>query len=253
MATRAIEIQNKIREGVLNGDFPGGMRMNEVDLATSLGVSRTPVRNALSTLGAEGLLDYTPNSGYVVRSYSSKDIADIYEVRAVLDGLAAKTLAEQGLSDARRGACCTRSSPTAQTSLRSGAGRTTFAGAGSRSTRNSTPTSSMRPTTSICGPCIRKAKDIPLVTELRFRWFDGSDMNQSQSEHSEIFDAIVNKQVDPGRRACARTHLSLRAVASSSTGACSRRSSGPQPTQCCLTSEGSLCAPVKPASAAASR
>ena len=50
MATRAIQIQNKIREGVLNGDFPGGMRMNEVDLATSLGVSRTPVRNALSTL-----------------------------------------------------------------------------------------------------------------------------------------------------------------------------------------------------------
>ena len=41
----------------------------------------------------------------------------------------------------------------------------------------------------------RKAKDIPLVTELRFRWFDGSDMNQSQGEHSEIFDAIVNKQV----------------------------------------------------------
>jgi GntR family transcriptional regulator of vanillate catabolism len=103
MATRAIEIQNKIREGVLSGDFPGGMRMNEVDLATSLGVSRTPVRNALSTLGAEGLLDYTPNSGYVVRSYSSKDIADIYAVRAVLDGLAAQTLSEQGLSDTSRG------------------------------------------------------------------------------------------------------------------------------------------------------
>ena len=194
MATRAIEIQNKIREGVLNGDFPGGMRMNEVELATSLGVSRTPVRNALSTLGAEGLLDYTPNSGYVVRSYSSKDIADIYEVRSVLDGLAAKTLAEHGLSDTRRGAL--------HKIITDGANLVALG----------------RWSDEICGRWIeineqfhatvvdatenqhlramyRKAKDIPLVTELRFRWFDGSDMSQSQSEHSEIFDAIVNKQV----------------------------------------------------------
>jgi GntR family transcriptional regulator of vanillate catabolism len=194
MATRAIEIQTKIREGVLNGDFPGGMRMNEVDLATSLGVSRTPVRNALSTLGAEGLLDYTPNSGYVVRSYSSKDIADIYEVRAALDGLAAKTLAEQGLSDSRRGLL--------HKIITDGANLVALG----------------RWSDEICGRWIeineefhatvvdatdnlhlramyRKAKDIPLVNELRFRWFDGTDMNQSQDEHSEIFDAIVNKQV----------------------------------------------------------
>lgn len=194
MATRAIQIQTKIREGVLNGDYPGGMRMNEVELATSLGVSRTPVRNALSTLGAEGLLDYTPNSGYVVRSYSAKDIADIYEVRAVLDGLAAKTLAEQGMSDARRGGM--------HKIITDGAGLVALG----------------RWSDDICGRWIeineqfhsilidatdnehlramyRKAKDIPLVTELRFRWFDGGDMNQSQSEHSEIFDAIVNGQV----------------------------------------------------------
>jgi GntR family transcriptional regulator of vanillate catabolism len=194
MATRAIEIQNKIREGVLNGDYPGGMRMNEVDLATSLGVSRTPVRNALSTLGAEGLLDYTPNSGYVVRSYSSKDIADIYEVRAVLDGLAAKTLAEQGFSDVRRGAW--------HKIITDG---DNLVGLGRWSDQicsrwievnedfhamlvDATDNLHLR-------AMYRKAKDIPLVTELRFRWFDGSDMARSQGEHSEIFDAIVNKQV----------------------------------------------------------
>ena len=65
--------------------YAGGMRMNEIDLATSLGVSRTPIRGALSTLAAEGLLDYTPNSGYAVRSYSSKDIAATYEVRIALE------------------------------------------------------------------------------------------------------------------------------------------------------------------------
>jgi len=194
MATRAIQIQNKIREGVLNGDFPGGMRMNEVDLATSLGVSRTPVRNALSTLGAEGLLDYTPNSGYVVRSYSSKDIADIYEVKAALEGLAAKTLAEQGLSDSRRG--------TMHKIITDGAnlvalgrwsdeifGRWIEINEEFHATLvDATDNAHLR-------AMYRKAKDIPLVNELRFRWFDGADMKQSQTEHSEIFDAIVNRQV----------------------------------------------------------
>lgn len=194
MATRAIEIQNKIREGVLNGDFPGGMRMNEVDLANSLGVSRTPIRNALSTLGAEGLLDYTPNSGYVVRSYSSKDIADIYEVRAVLEGLAAKTLAEQGIADSQRGLM--------HKIITDGAALVSLGRwSDDICTRwieindqfhatlvDATDNSHLR-------AMYRKAKDIPLVNELRFRWFDGGDMTQSQSEHSEIFDAIVNRQV----------------------------------------------------------
>lgn len=193
MATRAIEIQTKIREGVLNGDFPGGMRMNEVDLATSLGVSRTPVRNALSTLGAEGLLDYTPNSGYVVRSYSSKDIADIYEVRAALDGLAAKTLAEQGLSDTRRGQMHKIITDGANLV---GLGRWSDEICGRWIEINEAFHDSLIDTTDNqhLRSMYRKARDIPLVTELRFRWFDGSDMSQSQSEHSEIFDAVVNKQ-----------------------------------------------------------
>lgn len=194
MATRAIEIQNKIREGVLNGDFPGGMRMNEVDLANSLGVSRTPVRNALSTLGAEGLLDYTPNSGYVVRSYSAKDIADIYEVKAALEGLAARTLAEQGLSDSRRGAMhkiITDGASLVALGRWSDEVCSRWIGINEdfhATLVDATDNAHLR-------AMYRKAKDIPLVNELRFRWFDGSDMSQSQIEHSEIFDAIVNRQV----------------------------------------------------------
>lgn len=193
MATRAIEIQNKIREGVLNGDFPGGMRMNEVDLATSLGVSRTPVRNALSTLGAEGLLDYTPNSGYVVRSYSSKDIADIYEVRAVLDGLAARTLAEQELSDTSRGALHKIITDGANL-VALGRWSDHICGRWIEINEDFHATLIDATDNSHLREMYRKAKDIPLITELRFRWFDGTDMTQSQSEHSEIFDAVVNKQ-----------------------------------------------------------
>ena len=193
MATRAIQIQNKIREGVLNGDYPGGMRMNEVDLATSLGVSRTPVRNALSTLGAEGLLDYTPNSGYVVRSYSSKDIADIYEVRAALEGLTAKALAEHGLSDAHRGLLHKKITDGAYLVA---LGRWSDEICGRWIEINEEFHATLVDATDNLHlrAMYRKAKDIPLVSELRFRWFDGNDMSRSQSEHSEIFDAIVNKQ-----------------------------------------------------------
>jgi GntR family transcriptional regulator of vanillate catabolism len=194
MATRAIEIQSKIREGVLNGDFPGGMRMNEVDLANSLGVSRTPVRNALSTLGAEGLLDYTPNSGYVVRSYSSKDIADIYEVRATLDGLAAKTLAERGLSDARRG-LIHKIVTNGANLVALGHWSDEICSRWIETNEEFHATLVDATDNSHLRAMYRKAKDIPLINELRFRWFDASNMNQSQSEHNEIFDAIVNRQV----------------------------------------------------------
>ena len=104
MTTRSLEVTRRLRDGILDGTYPGGSRMNEIDLAAALGVSRTPIRGALATLGAEGLLDYTPNSGYVVRRYTAADIADIYAVRAVLGGLAARRAAEGGLGDEARGA-----------------------------------------------------------------------------------------------------------------------------------------------------
>ena len=168
--------------------------MNEVDLANALGVSRTPVRNALSTLGAEGLLDYTPNSGYVVRSYSSKDISDIYEVRAVLEGLAARTLAELELTDSLRGQMhkiITEGETLVALNRWSDEICTRWI-----AINEEFHTALVDGTSNLdLKAMYRKAKDIPLVTELRFRWFDGQDMSRSQNEHSEIFDAIVNRQV----------------------------------------------------------
>ena len=54
---------------ILEGELPPGEHLQEIPLAQRMGVSRTPVRTALSVLGQEGLLDYRPKRGHVVRQY----------------------------------------------------------------------------------------------------------------------------------------------------------------------------------------
>lgn len=102
MATRSEVVTRKLREAILDGTYEPGARMNEVALAERMSVSRTPVRAALSLLFAEGLLDYEPNCGYVVRRISPDDALHIYAVRANLEGLAARLAAEIGITGQAR-------------------------------------------------------------------------------------------------------------------------------------------------------
>ena len=90
-------VADKLREMILHGTFEGGERLLEVTISERLNVSRTPVREALITLSDEGLVEYRPNRGYVVRSFNLDDIMNAYVVRETLEGLAARILAEQGL------------------------------------------------------------------------------------------------------------------------------------------------------------
>ncbi len=87
-----------IREMILRGRLAPGQRVAEAPLAVSLGMSRTPVRQALPLLAQEGLLAVHETRGYVVRSFTGADIADAIDVRAVLEGLAARRIAERGAS-----------------------------------------------------------------------------------------------------------------------------------------------------------
>jgi len=84
-----------LRELVFAGEFGPGERLPEIELAERLGVSRTPLRLALTTLAHEGLLDRLPGGGFVVRSISLADIADAIELRGVLEGTAARFAAER--------------------------------------------------------------------------------------------------------------------------------------------------------------
>lgn len=93
-----------LRAAILDGRCAAGQPMAEIPLARSLGVSRTPVRLALRTLAQEGLLAKRGARGYAVRAFSEADVRAAVEVRGVLEGLAARRLAEQGLAPALRDA-----------------------------------------------------------------------------------------------------------------------------------------------------
>jgi GntR family transcriptional regulator, vanillate catabolism transcriptional regulator len=87
-----------IREMILRGRLAPGQRVAEAPLAGALGMSRTPIRQALPLLAQEGLLAVHETRGYVVRSFTGADIGDAIDVRAVLEGLAARRIAERGAS-----------------------------------------------------------------------------------------------------------------------------------------------------------
>jgi GntR family transcriptional regulator of vanillate catabolism len=88
----------RLRELLLSGEFEPGARMSELPLVERLGVSRTPLRLALSALEHEGLLRVLPSGGYVVREFTRSDIDDAIELRGVLEGTAARFAAERGVT-----------------------------------------------------------------------------------------------------------------------------------------------------------
>lgn len=87
----------KLRELIFSGEFVPGERMSELPLVQRLGVSRTPLRLALSQLEHEGLLRGLPGGGYVVREFTQADVRDAIELRGILEGTAARFAAERGV------------------------------------------------------------------------------------------------------------------------------------------------------------
>lgn len=78
-----------IRQAILDGDLSPGERLKEEELAQRLGISRTPVREALLVLQTEGLVEASPNRGATVRAHDADDLDDLYQLRALLEGHAA--------------------------------------------------------------------------------------------------------------------------------------------------------------------
>lgn len=84
------KVFHKIREDILKGRYKQNEAMKELQISKELGVSRTPVREALRQLELEGLVTIIPNKGAVVSGINAKDIADIYAIRSLIEGLCAE-------------------------------------------------------------------------------------------------------------------------------------------------------------------
>lgn len=78
-----------LREAIIQGHLKPGERLMEIQLAEEMGVSRTPIREAVRKLELEGFVVMVPRKGAFVAGISVKDIIDVFEVRAALEGLAA--------------------------------------------------------------------------------------------------------------------------------------------------------------------
>jgi len=90
----------KIREMILDGTLAPGARVTESALAERLQVSRTPVRSALPALAKEGLLTPVGRRGFAVRSFTLDESLEALALRSLLEGMAARRIAETGVSDA---------------------------------------------------------------------------------------------------------------------------------------------------------
>lgn len=98
-------VLDQLRQELLKGMLPAGCPLRQDEIAAKFGVSRIPVREALSRLVSEGLARFEPNRGFFVRGFSPSEAAEILELRAILEReavrLAVPALTEQNLAEAR--------------------------------------------------------------------------------------------------------------------------------------------------------
>ena len=93
------EVFNTLRERILKGVYKPGERLMEIHLADQLGVSRTPIREAIRMLELEGLVKMVPRKGAQVAKISKEDLQDVLEVRKALDTLSVKLACERITED----------------------------------------------------------------------------------------------------------------------------------------------------------
>jgi DNA-binding GntR family transcriptional regulator len=93
--SRTVQIEHALEHMILAGELSPGERLIEVDLAQRFGTSRGPLREAMQTLAARGLVETVRNRGVIVRSVSPKEATELYDLRAAVFGLAGRVLTDR--------------------------------------------------------------------------------------------------------------------------------------------------------------
>jgi GntR family transcriptional regulator, vanillate catabolism transcriptional regulator len=190
---RALSVMDQVREAILVGVVSAGERLNEVRLSRTLAVSRTPVRAALQALAGEGLLDYAPNRGFSVREFPLDAIVDAYDIRASLEGLAARFAAERGLSPDEK-AVVERSLVAGDKLLERGsfeAGDLTIY-RGINGDFHDTLLAAAR--NRMLAEMIRICHHVPVSSSRNIVAFEHRDVRRRHDDHHRIYDAIIARE-----------------------------------------------------------
>ena len=197
-ASRSESVVVELRDMIMRGEFVAGFHLQEVPLAERMGVSRTPIREALNMLAKEGLLEPGPKRGYKIRTFTIGEIVEAYEVRATLEGMACRLLAETGLPE--------DVAARLQDSLEFGdrlIGRGMFTSAEHdpwlemNNTIHSLLVSATR--NAMLAQCVEQTQRVPLASARHVHWyrFDKENYELAQSAHRDhhgIVDAILRRQ-----------------------------------------------------------
>lgn len=193
--TRSDSVTERLRERLLNREFPPHSRLQEVALAAQLQVSRTPIREALQALAKDGLLDYAPNRGYTVRHFSRTDILAAFRVRAVLEGLGCRLVAEQGLSESLA-ATLSQTIQQGERLLADWQNTAEWVDAWRRMNRQFHLAILLATDNDLLVRFAGVSRNIPVVFNGAFRWYSQDDFRRSLDHHRIILEALQRQQAE---------------------------------------------------------
>ena len=201
MADAASKAYDAIRRAILDGQYSPGSALREEQLAGEVGVSRTPVREALRRLHSDGLVESVRNSGTFVSDLSDADLLEIFELRAVLEAYvarkAARVIADDALAELERLAA-TMEAATGDEEER----RRIFGPLNTAFHTVILKASSSRLAESI----LQRMFEVPLVPLEQYRLRRWVNIDRSNRQHREIIEAL--REHDPEWAAlCMESHL----------------------------------------------
>lgn len=186
MATAWEQAYLTLRRRLADGTYPAGAHLREEDLAAQIGVSRTPVREALRRLDAEGWLRVVPNQGAFAAEWSRADIEEIFDLRALLEAHAAERAAAMPAAAAintLHAACDAGEAALPANDL---AAIERISEANVRFHQTLWEMSSLARTRAVLASLA-----VPPMILRNFRHFDDANLRRSLAQHREMADAIA--------------------------------------------------------------
>jgi DNA-binding GntR family transcriptional regulator len=189
----------QIRLAILDGRLAPGRRLKESDVAQAFRMSRTPVRDALRRLERDGLVVQAPNRGATVRRLTADELRDTYEVRALLEGHAARRAAE-AITEAQLDAL--RESCTQFRAIREADAPTIDHVRENARFHGLVLEASGRP--KLCGVA-RDLTNLPLIYRT-YAWYSPAQRVRAERDHEHLVDALADGDADRAER-LTREHL----------------------------------------------